>query len=48
MFRIKARIDPDLLRAHIDRVKTGLPGVAYVRTDPGIDWPEALEVRLPQ
>ncbi|MDD8021737.1 MAG: efflux RND transporter periplasmic adaptor subunit [Paracoccaceae bacterium] len=48
MFRIKARIDPDLLRAHIDRVKTGLPGVAYVRTDPGAAWPAALEVRLPQ
>jgi len=47
MFRIKARIDPDLLRAHITKVKTGLPGVAYVRLDPGAEWPANLNVRLP-
>jgi len=48
MFRIKANIDPALLTAHLDQVKTGLPGVAYVRTDPRIDWPANLAVKLPQ
>ena len=48
MFRIKARIDPDLLQKHIRDVKTGLPGMAYVRLDPRLDWPPELQVRLPQ
>ncbi len=48
MFRIKARIDPDLLREHLKQVKTGLPGMAYVRLDPRVDWPPKLQTRLPQ
>lgn len=47
MFRIKARIDPDLLRKHITQVKTGLPGRAYVRLDPQAEWPAQLQVKLP-
>lgn len=39
VFRVKARIDPALLRKHIEQVKTGLPGVAYVQLDPGAAWP---------
>lgn len=39
MFRIKARISPDLLRAYAERVKTGLPGMAYVRLRQGAEWP---------
>lgn len=46
MFRIKARIEPELLKKHIRQVKTGLPGVAYVRLDPSRDWPERLTVTL--
>ena len=48
MFRIKARIDPELLQKHITQVKTGLPGMAYVRLDPKTDWPAELQVRIPQ
>lgn len=48
MFRLKARIDPDLLKKHILRVKTGLPGMAYVRIDKSIPWPERLSLKLPQ
>lgn len=48
MFRIRAHIPPDLLRKHITEVKTGLPGVAYVRLDSTADWPARLGVRLPQ
>jgi HlyD family secretion protein len=48
MFRVKARIDPALLRRHLRQVKTGLPGMAYVRLDSTVDWPPELQVRLPQ
>lgn len=47
MFRVKIRIDPDLLRRYADQVKTGLPGLAYVALAGGADWPERLAVRLP-
>jgi HlyD family secretion protein len=42
MFRVKVRVDKDFLLAHAEYVRTGLPGVAYVRTDPKISWPENL------
>jgi HlyD family secretion protein len=48
MFRIKAQIAPELLQKYIRDVKTGLPGVAYVRLDSQIEWPPDLRVNLPQ
>ena len=48
MFRVKVKIDPALLKKHIEKVKTGLPGVAYVRTDPNVQWPERLSAGLAQ
>jgi HlyD family secretion protein len=48
MFRIKARIHPDLLKKYVRTAKTGLPGMAYVRLDERIPWPAQWEVRLPQ
>jgi HlyD family secretion protein len=42
MFRIRVRIDPERLRAHADAVRSGLPGMAYVRFDPNAAWPERL------
>lgn len=47
MFRVKVKIDPELLRKYLDKVKTGLPGVAYVRLDDQVPWPESLQVKLP-
>ena len=44
MFRVKARIDPALLRKYIEYVKTGLPGVAWVKIDPDAKWPEFLQL----
>ena len=41
MFRIKANINADLLRKYIHNVKTGLPGVAWVKIDPTADWQDA-------
>ena len=43
MFRVKAKIDPELLKKYIEYVKTGLPGVAYVKIDPHVQWPEFLK-----
>ncbi len=48
MFRIKAKIAPDLLKKYIRQVKTGLPGVAYVQLDRNAPWPAKLQVKLPQ
>jgi len=48
MFRIKAQISPDLLRKHIQQVKTGLPGMAYVRFDSKAEWPAHLAGPLVQ
>ncbi|MBO5644405.1 MAG: efflux RND transporter periplasmic adaptor subunit [Lentisphaeria bacterium] len=42
MFRIKARISPELLQKYVEYVKTGLPGVAWVQLDPNAKWPEQL------
>jgi len=47
MFRVKLSLPQKLLKDHADQVKTGLRGVAYVRTDPAIDWPRKLAVKLP-
>jgi HlyD family secretion protein len=43
MFRVRVRIDPERLRAHADKVKSGVPGVAYVKLDPQLPWPENLQ-----
>lgn len=45
VFRLKLRIDPELLRAHAAEVRTGLPGVGYVRLDPAVEWPASLRPR---
>ena len=46
MFRVKARIDPELLQKHLEQVKTGVPGVAWVKTDPQAQWPARLAVKV--
>ncbi|BAR55265.1 HlyD family secretion protein [Bradyrhizobium diazoefficiens] len=46
MFRIKAHIAPELLRQHIEHVKTGLPGMAYVQLDPAAQWPDNLKIKV--
>lgn len=42
MFRVRVKIPPELLKAHAKQVKTGLPGVAWVRLDPEAPWPATL------
>ncbi|MCB5188305.1 HlyD family efflux transporter periplasmic adaptor subunit [Methylobacillus caricis] len=48
MFRVKAQIDRDLLQKHLKLVKTGLPGVAWVKTDKDLPWPDHLAVKVPE
>jgi HlyD family secretion protein len=43
MFRIRVKIDPERLRARAEAVRSGLPGVAYVRFDPAVAWPPRLQ-----
>ena len=45
MFRVRARIPAENLRKYIEYARTGLPGVAYVRLDPGAEWPDFLKCR---
>lgn len=47
MFRVRTRIDPDRLKGRERLVKTGLPGVAYVRLDPAALWPVSLRPSPP-
>jgi len=48
MFRVKAQIDRALLEKHLKLVKTGLPGVAWLKLDAKAQWPTNLEIKLPQ
>jgi len=47
MFRIRVRIDPDRLRGRAELVRSGLPGMAYLLTDPSMAWPPKLQASAP-
>ena len=44
-FRVKLQIDPQRLRDYEALVKTGLPGMGYVRYDDNAPWPESLQFK---
>lgn len=48
MFRVKVSVPQELVLKHIDKVKTGVRGVGYVKLDGGTppEWPEFLN-KLP-
>jgi HlyD family secretion protein len=48
MFRVKAQIDRQLLQKHLKLVKTGLPGMAWIKLDPQAQWPAELAIKVPQ
>lgn len=48
MFRVKAQIDRQMLQKYLTMVKTGLPGVVWVKLDPQVPWPPSLAVAVPQ
>ncbi len=47
MYRVKLRIEPELLRQYRDYVKSGLTGDAYVQVSADAAWPDTLQVNLP-
>ncbi|MGI9382520.1 MAG: HlyD family secretion protein, partial [Methyloligellaceae bacterium] len=47
MFRVKVQVPRDVLEKYAPLVKTGIPGVAYVKTASSARWPEHLGVKLP-
>jgi HlyD family secretion protein len=46
MFRVRVRIDPERLHGRAEMVRSGLPGIAYVRADPAAAWPPTLQARV--
>ena len=48
MFRIRVQLDPERLRRRAEAVRSGLPGVAYIKTDSAVAWPDSLQKFPPQ
>ena len=48
MFRVKLSIEPALLQQHAEKVKTGVRGLAYVRTSEMASWGATLSKPLPE
>lgn len=48
MFRVRAQVPAELLQKHLRLVKTGLPGVAWVKLDASAQWPAELTAKLPE
>jgi HlyD family secretion protein len=44
-FRVKLQLDKARLREFEPLVKSGLPGMGYVRFDPNAQWPENLQYK---
>lgn len=44
MFRVRAQLPPELLQRHLEQVKTGVPGVAWLKLDRSAEWPESLAI----
>lgn len=42
MFRVRAQIPPELLNRNIQQVKTGVPGMAWLKLDAKAQWPKSL------
>src|SRR5262249_31750736 len=47
MFRVKLTVPPERVLPYIERVKTGIRGVGYVKLDDSVAWPERLDRELP-
>jgi HlyD family secretion protein len=48
MFRVKIQVPPELVAAHLDRIRTGVRGVGYVKVDERAAWPAWLNTNLLQ
>jgi HlyD family secretion protein len=43
MFRVKIQIPPELVTHYLERIKTGVRGVGYVKVNSDAQWPDWLE-----
>ena len=48
MFRVKAQFGRELLQKNLKLVKTGLPGVAWLKLDKKAEWPANLAIKVPE
>ncbi len=48
MFRVKLKVDAQVLQQYYTRVMTGVRGLGFVRTKPDVEWPADLQVKLPK
>lgn len=46
MFRVKIQVPPELVTHYIERIKTGVRGVGYVKVNAEAEWPGWLEKGL--
>lgn len=47
MFRVKLQLPPELIAPYIERVKTGIRGVGFVKIDEAAEWPAELNRPFP-
>ncbi len=45
MYRVKAKIDPEILKRYRKFLKTGVTGEAYIKIDPKAEWPSRFEIK---
>ncbi len=43
MFRVKIQVPKELATAYVERIKTGVRGMGYVKTDEDAEWPAKLQ-----
>ena len=43
MFRVKIQVPEELVASYIERIKTGVRGVGYVKMDESAVWPDWLQ-----
>ena len=48
MFRVKVKVDPQLLASGKLRLNSGVPGIAYIRLDESAPWPSAVNPDKPK
>jgi HlyD family secretion protein len=48
MFRVKLQVPSEIVLPYIERIKTGVRGMGYVRIDDAVAWPEFLERHFPK
>ncbi len=48
MFRVKLNVPAEIVLPFIERIKTGVRGIGYVRLDDSVAWPDFLEKPFPK